>query len=60
LDDPPGPPRIHSPDPGDDYLITLAEAARAVIISGDGHLLGLAGKLPVYSPPEFLAELDRG
>jgi len=26
---------------------------------GDGHLLGLAGRLPVFSPAEFLAELER-
>lgn len=58
LDDPRRAPRITSPDPGDDYLIALAEAARAVIVSGDSHLLGLAGELPVYSPTEFLAVLE--
>ena len=58
-DDPEDPPGIRSPDPGDDYLIALAETAQAVIVSGDGHLLGLAGRLPVFSPAEFLAELER-
>lgn len=58
FDDPVDPPSVRSPDPGDDYLIGLAEAAQAVIVSGDGHLLGLAGQLPVFSPAEFLAELD--
>jgi uncharacterized protein len=55
--DPLAPPRIHAPDADDDYLIALAEAARAVIVSGDAHLLGLADRLPVYSPAEFLTHL---
>lgn len=55
--DPQGSPSTRSPDAGDDYLIALAEVARAVIVSGDGHLLGLAGEIPVYSPVEFLALL---
>ncbi len=55
IDDPRHPPGVRSPDPGDDYLIALAEAARAVIVSGDGHLLSLANDLPVYAPAAFLA-----
>jgi putative PIN family toxin of toxin-antitoxin system len=58
LDDPADPPPLRSPDPGDDYLIALAAAAQAVIVSGDRHLLGLAGSAPVFSPTEFLALLD--
>lgn len=58
-DDPLDPPGIRSVDPGDDYLIALAEHTQAMIVSGDHHLLGLAGQLPVMSPAEFLAELDR-
>ena len=58
-DDPNRPPAIRSPDPGDDYLVALAEEARAVIVSGDTHLLGLAEDLPVYSPVAFLALLDQ-
>ena len=46
-------------DRGDDYLIALAETTQAVIVSGDRHLLELAGQLPVFSPAEFLAELER-
>lgn len=60
LDDPKGPPLVRSPDPGDDYLIALAAAARAVIVSGDGHLLSLAEHLPVYSPAAFLTLLEDG
>ena len=58
-DDPNRPPAIRSPNPGDDYLVALAEETRAVIVSGDAHLLGLANDLPVYSPAAFLALLDQ-
>jgi hypothetical protein len=30
-----------------------------VIVSGDGHLLGLAGQVPVFASVELLAQLDR-
>lgn len=56
--DPEHPPSTRSPDPGDDYLIALAAAMQAAIVSGDHHLLGLAGELPVYSPAEFLTLLE--
>ena len=49
-DDPP----LRSEDPGDDYLIALAAAERAALVSGDRHLLALAGRIPVYSSAEFL------
>ena len=52
------PPNTRSPDPGDDYLIALGAVAQAAIVSGDGHLLGLADALPVYSPAEFRAVLE--
>jgi putative PIN family toxin of toxin-antitoxin system len=55
--DPPAPPR-RSPDPGDDYLLALAESERSLVVSGDRHLLGLAGELPVRAPREFLVELE--
>lgn len=56
-DDPPEPPPVYSPDPGDDYLIALAFAQSCVLVSGDGHLLGLRAQIPVYSPAEFLEQL---
>ncbi len=43
-----------SPDPDDDYLLALAEQERAVLVSGDRHLLGLSGEFPVYSARDFL------
>lgn len=53
-DDPAEAPSIHSPDPDDDYLIALAEASAAVLVSGDSDLLDLNGGLPIYSPRDFL------
>jgi uncharacterized protein len=55
---PEAPPPVRSADPGDDYLIALASAERAVLISGDSHLLDLAGKMPVYSPRQFVELLS--
>jgi uncharacterized protein len=57
-EDPSEGPAVLSPDPGDDYLIALASTARAVIVSGDGHLLGMAEQIPVFSPSAFLALLE--
>jgi putative PIN family toxin of toxin-antitoxin system len=53
--DPGGPPPIRSVDPGDDHLLSLAADLRAVLVSGDAHLLALAGEFLVQAPPEFLA-----
>jgi predicted nucleic acid-binding protein len=47
-------PPTCSVDPGDDYLIALASSQRAALVSGDKHLLDLAGKIPVFSPREFI------
>ena len=60
VEDPTEPPLVRSPDPGDDYLISLAVAARAVLVSGDRHLLGLDQTLPIQSPAAFLALLGDG
>lgn len=57
--DPPGPPPIRSTDPNDDYLIVLAAAERAMLVSGDGALTSLADLIPVRTPAAFLAELER-
>jgi uncharacterized protein len=54
--DPSGPP-IRCADPDDDYLIALAHSRSAAVVSGDGHLLELAGKIPVFTPTEFFATL---
>jgi hypothetical protein len=51
-------PPIRSADPNDDYLLALAMAQRAVLVSGDAHLTVLADRLPIRTPAEFLASLD--
>jgi uncharacterized protein len=48
------PPPIRCRDPDDDYLIALAFSHDAAIVSGDRHLLELAGRIPVFTPAEFL------
>ena len=53
--DPAEPPPIRCADPDDDYLIALAHSRSAALVSGDGHLLELAGEIPVFTPSEFLA-----
>lgn len=57
--DPPARPGV-TPDPGDDYLVTLARAAGADwLISGDAHLTALVDpEPPVLNPATFLAQFD--
>lgn len=55
--DPEQPSNVRSRDPDDDYLISLANATTAVIVSGDADLQGLADRIPVYPPAAFLALL---
>jgi putative PIN family toxin of toxin-antitoxin system len=55
VDDPVAPPPIRSEDPDDNYLIALAQSQTAALVSGDRHLLALAGQIPVFPPAEFLA-----
>jgi len=50
-------PSRRSPDPGDDYLVALAEGERAVLVSGDQHLLELAGRFPILTARAFLDTL---
>jgi putative PIN family toxin of toxin-antitoxin system len=52
----PDPPvaRRRSPDPGDDYLLELAESQGAHLVSGDHHLLGLIDHFPISSARGFL------
>ena len=60
--DPATDPPVHSRDPDDDYLIALAAAHHAALVSGDRHLLALEGEIPVFSPRAFvglLAEAER-
>ena len=52
--DPDSDPPVHSRDPDDDYLIALASAHRAALVSGDKDLLALEREIPVFSPRAFL------
>ncbi len=46
-----------SRDPGDDYLLALAESNAALLVSGDRDLLALANRLPVMSPADFIKRI---
>lgn len=62
VNDPPAPTEPIPPDPDDDFLVVLAEAADVdVIVSGDWDMTGLhwAG-LTVKTPGEFLASITDG
>ncbi len=58
VEDPNAEPVITSRDPKDDYLIAVAAAARATLVTGDAHLLELEGSIPVLSPRAFLDSLS--
>ena len=55
--DPDRPPPVHAVDPDDDYLVALAANQRAMLVSGDRHLLALGEDFPVLPPGQFLATL---
>jgi putative PIN family toxin of toxin-antitoxin system len=55
--DPGSAPR-RSADRGDDYLLALAEGERAVLVSGDRHLLDLGDELPIQTARAWLEALD--
>ncbi len=48
------PPPVKAVDPDDDYLLALAAEQRADLVSGDAHLLALAGDYPIHRPSDFL------
>ncbi len=55
--DPETPAPIASPDPGDTYLLALAAAERAMLVTGDKHLADLGRTFPVRTPATLLAML---
>lgn len=58
IDDPEPSQVSLSEDPGDEYLIALARAARVdALVSGDPHLIRLRSVIPVRTPREFLDSL---
>lgn len=52
-------PAQRSADPGDDYLLALAESTSALLVSGDRHVLDLQGQLPIQTARAFLEALDK-
>ena len=56
--DPEDPAPMHSPDPGDDYLIALAASEDCFLVTGDSALLALRHHAPILTPVEFLELLD--
>jgi hypothetical protein len=44
---------------GDDYLLALADVQRALLVSGDTHVLELRERFPVHAPRAFLELLMR-
>ncbi|GIU93189.1 MAG: PIN domain-containing protein [Acidimicrobiia bacterium] len=60
VDDPPAEVG-HTPDPDDDYLVTLARTVRAnVLVSGDADLVDLEDPVPpVLTPRQLIDLLDQ-
>ena len=58
VSDPDRPACLASPDPGDDYLLALAERERVVLVSGDRDLLELTNQPGIMSPRDFLELLE--
>jgi putative PIN family toxin of toxin-antitoxin system len=53
--DPDDPAPVTCPDPEDDYLLDLAFAQKAVLVTGDSHLLEIGRGAPICAPADFLA-----
>jgi len=61
VDDPDPTPERLGEDPDDEYLITLARAARVeALVSVDPHLIRLRRQIPALTPREFLESLQKG
>ena len=51
-------PPSRAADADDDYLLALAASEDALLVSGDKHLLALAGEFPILSPARFLERFE--
>lgn len=58
-DDPTDASPVAALDKDDDYLLALAYAQKAMLVSGDKALLALGERFPVLAPARFLATLDK-
>lgn len=52
--DPDQPAPLSCPDPKDEYLLALAYSQKAVLVSGDAHLLEIGSGAPICAPSDFL------
>lgn len=60
VDDPVAGPSRRSPDPDDEFLLALAEAADVeALVSGDSRLLELRITPPVVTPAAFLRRIEQ-
>src|SRR3546814_19949974 len=59
VEDPGTPPPVRSADPGADYVIALAAAQHALIVSGAHHLTDLPAEITVFTPPPIPARITR-
>jgi uncharacterized protein len=55
--DPTGPPPFRCEDPKGDYLVALGFHQKAIIVTGDRHLLDLGGRgAPIVMPVDLLGQ----
>jgi putative PIN family toxin of toxin-antitoxin system len=55
--DPTGPAPFRCDDPDDDYLVALAFHQKAIIVTGDKHLLDLGGRgAPIVMPVDLVGQ----
>lgn len=55
--DPVDPPPFRCEDPKDDYLVSLAFHQKAIIVTGDKHLLDLGGRgAPIVMPVDLVGQ----
>jgi uncharacterized protein len=55
--DPTDPPPFRCDDPGDDYVVSLAFHQKAIIVTGDKHLLDLGGRgAPIVMPVDLVGQ----
>lgn len=54
--DPEAPPPFRCADPKDDYLLALAFHEKAIIVSGDKHLLELGRGAPIVAPADLVGQ----
>lgn len=57
--DPDQPAPLSCRDPEDDYLLALAYAQKAILVSGDSDLLDLTGGAPICGPGTSYRQINK-